>query len=153
MFVVSLDDELNISESRVLASTDKIVSLRYYKDRLFLVLSRRVYKFDDDLNTLHREDLEEKVIAACFSGINRLALFAADEGYIYNTYTFVREYVFSYPSADAIRVRDDAVALSTPVGDFCWTSPACDISSRQRFIARTPITGAKRILCSVPLAC
>ncbi|HQC89576.1 MAG TPA: hypothetical protein PLO54_03765 [Bacilli bacterium] len=118
VFVVSLDDELNISESRVLASTDKIVSLRYYKDRLFLVLSRRVYKFDDDLNTLHREDLEEKVIAACFSGINRLALFAADEGYIYNTYTFVREYVFTYPSADAIRVRNDAVALSTPVGDF-----------------------------------
>lgn len=116
VFVAILDQNMEIENYRVLASIDAIVAFNYYKDRLFLVLTNRVYKFAEDLTTLHREDFRKRIISAHFSELNRLALFTATEGYIYNTYTFVCEYVFTYPTATSVRIRADAVTLLTAEG-------------------------------------
>ena len=118
VFVLALNNDLSIINYRILSSNQNVVLYEYYKDRLILILSGRIYKFDDNLNTLYRDDFEKEIIGAYLSPVNLLALFSPAEGYIYNIYTFVCEYDFSYPPSFAIRILDKSVYLQTQKGDY-----------------------------------
>ena len=128
VFVVSLNHDFEIIKYRILSSDKEVILYEHYKERLYLVLSDRLYKFDQNLNTVYRTEIKKPIKKAHLSAINRLTIFTASECYIFNIYNFNCESDFSYPPVNDIYILEKAVYLKTSSKNYYF-----DVAYLQHF--------------------
>jgi len=118
VFIADLNKDLVINNYRILSTTNNLVSLKYYKERIYLVLEKRIYKFDEDLSTLYREDFKVRIFESYFSDINRFIIFTSNTAYIYKIYPVILEEKLTYPETTNIQAFDKFIYLQASFCDY-----------------------------------